>query len=335
MIEVEKELVSIVMATFNGEKYLRQQLNSILNQDYRYLEVIIVDDASTDSTQTILEEYSQQDTRVNYMCAEDNAGASVSFERALGLATGEFIAFADQDDIFEVQKISILVEILKENPGRDVVASDLCLIDEAGVIIADSMWKHQQLRTTEGKPFNQLLYMNFVTGCAMMIRRRLLNIAIPFPVDCIVHDWWLAVVCCSAHGGGLVLVDQPLTLYRQHGSNSIGSHLVSLQSSINRATNLESRIQWYQMNRKRVEGYLSKGGWNTDELSALHRAKDAFEGLCMASTNSFPDRVKTVGEVLQMASCESIKHRLGLALFTLYPMFIDHLRSIFGKRSVM
>jgi len=331
LIEAEKELVSIVMATFNGEKYLRKQLNSILNQDYRYLEVIIVDDASTDSTQTILEEYSQQDTRINYMCAEDNAGASASFERALGLAKGEFIAFADQDDVFEVQKISILIEILKKNPGRDVVASDLCLIDEAGVIIADSMWKHQRLRTTEGKPFNQLLYMNFVTGCAMMIRRRLLNIAMPFPVDCIVHDWWLAVVCCSAHGGGLVLVDQPLTLYRQHGSNSIGAHLASLQSSINRATNLELRIQWYQMNRKRVVGYLSKGGWNTDELSALHRAKDAFEGLCMTSELAFPTRLSMVGKVLKMAKYESLKHRLGLALFTLYPMLVDHLARLRGR----
>jgi len=331
LAELELELVSIVMATFNGEKYLRKQLDSILNQDYRCLEVIVVDDDSTDSTQAILEEYSQRDQRVSYTCADKNAGATASFEQALKLASGEFITFSDQDDVFEIRKISILVEALKANPSRDMAASDLCLIDEAGVVIADSMWSHQRLRVAEGKPFNQLLYMNFVTGCAMMIRRRLLNIALPFPPDCMVHDWWLAVACCSAGGGGLVLVDQPLTLYRQHGSNSIGSHLVSLQSSISRVTNLESRIQWYQMNRKRVAGYLHKGNWNADDLTALYRARGGFEGLCVASERSFYARMKIAGKILKVAASESVKHRLGLVLFSLYPMFIDHLRSIRGK----
>jgi len=173
--------------------------------------------------------------------------------------------------------------------------------------------------------------MNFVTGCAMMIRRRLLDIALPFPVDCIVHDWWLAVVCCSARGGGLVLVKQPLTLYRQHGANSIGTHQVSLQNSLQRVTNLESRIQWYQMNHKRLVGFLRRDGWVNDDQSTLESVRDAFECLCLASINSFLDRVKTVGKILQVAACESVKHRLGLVLFTIYPMLVDHLHSIKGR----
>jgi len=319
------------MATFNGEKYLRKQLDSILNQDYRYLEVIIVDDASTDSTQAILEEYSQLDKRISYVCAGKNAGASAAFEQALSLAKGEFIAFADQDDVFAIRKISVMVEALKANPNRDMAATDLCLIDEEGRTIATSMWNHQRLRVKEGKPFKQLLYMNFVTGCAMMVRRRLLKIALPFPVDCMVHDWWLAVVCCSARGGGLVAVKQPLTLYRQHGANSIGSHQVSLQNSVKRATNLESRNQWYQMNRKRLDGYLYRGGWDERDRSAIESARDAFEGLCMASESSVLARLGMMGKVLKMAKYESLKHRLGLALFTLYPMLVDHLARLRGR----
>jgi len=329
--EVEDELVSVVMATFNGEKYIREQLDSILNQDYRHLEVIVVDDASTDSTQAILEEYSQLDKRISYVCAGKNAGASASFELALELAKGVFIAFSDQDDIFDGRKISVMVAALKANPSRDMVASDLSLIDAEGNIIADSMWQHQQLRVKEGKPFKQLLYMNFVTGCAMMIRRRLLKISLPFPAGCMVHDWWLAVVSCSGRGGGLALVKDPLTLYRQHGANSIGSHQVSLQSSIKRATNLESRNQWYQMNRKRLDGYLCRGDWNERDQSAIESARDAFEGLCMASESSVLARLGMMGKVLKMAKYESLKHRLGLALFTLYPMLVDHLARLRGR----
>lgn len=330
-MKIKDELVSIVMATFNGEKYLREQLDSILNQDYRHLEVIVVDDASTDSTLSILEEYRQRDQRISYTCAENNAGASASFELALGMIAGEFIVFSDQDDLFETRKVSVLVEALRANPNRDMVATDLCLIDAAGGIIADSMWQHQRLRVKEGKPFKQLLYMNFVTGCAMMIRRRLLEIALPFPADCMVHDWWLAVVCCSARGGGLVLVKQPLTLYRQHGANSIGTHQVSLQNSIKRVTNLESRIQWYQMNHKRVLGYLCREGWPEGDLPALECVRDTFEGLRLASERSFFTRMRMVGKILKVAGCESLKHRLGLVLFTLYPMLVDHLHSIKGK----
>jgi len=326
--EVEDELVSVVMATFNGEKYIREQLDSILNQDYRNLEVIVVDDASTDSTVSILEEYSQRDKRVSYTCSEKNAGTSASFELALGSAKGDFIAFSDQDDIFDMRKISVMVAALKANPSRDMVVSDLALIDAEGNIIADSMWQHQQLRVKEGKPFKQLLYMNFVTGCAMMIRRRLLKIALPLPVGCMVHDWWFAVVSCSERGGGLVLVKDALTLYRQHGANSIGSHQVSLQSSIKRATNLESRNQWYQMNRKRLEGYLRLDEWSGSDRYAIEYAREVFKGLCMASGSSIFTRVKMVGKVLKMTEYESAKHRLGLVLFTLYPMLVDHLAKL-------
>jgi len=329
--EVEDELVSVVMATFNGEKYIREQLDSILNQDYRHLEVIVVDDASSDSTVSILEEYNQRDKRVSYTRAEKNTGASASFELALRLAKGDFIAFSDQDDIFDIRKISVMVAALKANPNRDMVVTDLSLVDAGAEIIAYSMWQHQRLRVKDGKPFKQLLYMNFVTGCAMMIRRRLLKIALPFPADCMVHDWWLAVVSCSGRGGGLALVKQPLTLYRQHSANSIGSHQVSFQTSLERVTNLESRIQWYQMNRKRLDGYLCKEGWNEDDLSVLEYARDAFEGLCLTSEFAFSTRLRMVGKVLKMAKYESLKHRLGLALFTLYPMLVDHLARLRGR----
>jgi len=329
---MENELVSVVMATFNGEKYIREQLDSILNQGYRHLEVIIVDDASTDATQAILEAYSHRDNRISIHYSEKNHGALASFEHGLELASGEFVVFADQDDVFESRKVSLLVEALKKNPHRDMAVSDLALMNGQGEKIDDSMWHHQRLRVKEGKPFSQLLYMNFTTGCAMMIRRRLLDRALPFPAGCIVHDWWLSVVCCSSAGGGLTLLTKPLTRYRQHGSNIIGSHAVSMQSSIERATNLESRIQWYDMNRSRLAGYLQKDIWNKEDVSAMASVKDAFDGLYSVSQCSLSGRLSAAGKAIHMARAESFKHRLGLVLFSLYPMLVDDLHSIMRKK---
>src|SRR5450759_436506 len=124
------ELVSIVMATYNGEKYLRKQLDSILEQTYQHFELIVVDDASTDGTLSILAEYAALDDRIQVFPAEKNLGLVSNFERGLRLANGNFIAFSDQDDIFRKDKIKLLLSALKDHSSRDLAVSDLSLIDE-------------------------------------------------------------------------------------------------------------------------------------------------------------------------------------------------------------
>lgn len=222
---MSNEVVSIVMTTFNGEKYLRQQLDSILQQTYQYLELIVVDDASMDGTLSILEEYAALDDRIHIFPAKKNLGLVANFERGLKLAKGDFIALSDQDDIFRRDKIELLLTELKDYPSCDLAISDLSLIDKDGNEFAQSMWHYQKLNPKQGKPFRRLLYSNFATGCAMMFRRRLLYLATPFPANCIVHDWWLAVVAASSKGGGICLVKEPLTAYRQHLSNVIGARV--------------------------------------------------------------------------------------------------------------
>src|SRR5665811_477003 len=139
---MNSELVSIVMATYNGEKYLRQQLDSILEQTYQHFELIVVDDASTDETLSILEEYAALDDRIHVFPAERNLGLVPNFERGLRLAEGDFIALSDQDDIFRKDKIELLLTALKDHPKRDLVLSDLSLIDANGNNIAHSMWSY-------------------------------------------------------------------------------------------------------------------------------------------------------------------------------------------------
>jgi len=109
-------LVSVVMCTYNGEKYLHPQIGSILSQSYDNLELIIVDDASTDSTVKILEEYKRRDSRLRYFVNERNIGYNKNFEKAFSLANGNYIAPCDQDDIWDPSKIETMMkEWLKDS----------------------------------------------------------------------------------------------------------------------------------------------------------------------------------------------------------------------------
>ena len=283
------DLVSVVMATYNGEKFLRLQIESILNQSYSNLEVIVVDDCSTDSTMEILHEYASQDLRIKIFPAEKNFGLVANFERGIKLAKGEFIALSDQDDIFDDNKIEVLRSALIASNGCDLVVSDLRLIDGEGKIIADSMWSFQDRNgDRKGNPFRRLVYDNFATGCAMMFTRRIRDLAVPFPKECLVHDWWLALVASCQKGRGIILVEQKLAGYRQHGSNQIGaskSEPYSLVKVLKRifatSRGLDKVIlqnKDFELHLKRTRSYLERSElWSPREVIVINQVARLFE----------------------------------------------------------
>lgn len=321
-------LVSIVMATYNGEKYLRQQLDSIITQTYRNLELIAVDDASSDGTLEILTEYAKLDTRIKIYSSERNLGVVATFEKALGQAKGEFIAFSDQDDIFHKSKIELLVKALNSKLDRDLVLSDLSLIDAQGKEIAPSLWRYQKLSPKEGKPFQRLINCNFATGCGMMFRRRLLKLALPFPEDIHMHDWWIAVVSTTSSASGICLVDDALTAYRQHGSNVLGAQRAELftistfftraKVAINMSSNKRYLIK--STNVARLDGYLCKEIWSKGEREIIEAIKALNEGYLSDKNSSFFRRLMKVSQRCRYAtmtgrllSCASV------IFFTLWP----------------
>jgi glycosyltransferase involved in cell wall biosynthesis len=329
---MNSELVSIVMATYNGEQFLRQQLDSILGQTYRHFELIAVDDASTDSTLGILNEYAASDERIHVYPAEKNLGLITNFERGLKLAKGEYIALSDQDDIFRKDKIELLVKALTKKPNHDLALSDLSLVDENDVEVAPSMWRYQKLKPQQGKPFRRLLYLNFATGCAIMFRRRLLQVALPFPSACLVHDWWLAVVASSSHGGGIELVAEQLTAYRQHGFNQLGAIVAKT-----RATKLCAALQWnenssggisiaeqsmneMQTSIARMDGYLQKKFWAPDERRAIKEIRDTLDGYRNDANSGLLRRMGKLPRRLKVAALSrSATHCAKAALLTLAP----------------
>lgn len=202
-------LISIVLCTYNGEKFLEQQINSVLQQTYSNLEIIISDDASTDSTRSILEKYST-DKRVKLFFQKVNIGYIKNFEFALAQAQGEFISFCDQDDVWMPHKIEKLFASIN---GYTLVYSDSKLIDENDLYLNKNLSDMRRMYTgTDGKVF---LLGNIVSGHTMMIKKELLSRALPVPED-FFHDEWLAINATAMNG--ILYVNEPLTLYRQHGT---------------------------------------------------------------------------------------------------------------------
>jgi len=187
------------------------------------------------------------------------------------------------------------------------------------------MWRHQRLSVKEGKPFEQLLYANFVTGCATMFRRRLLDDAFPFPENCIMHDWWLSVLSTRSAGGGIALIPQPLTFYRQHSSNVIGAHSGGLLASIRRVPLLAKRCAWYAKNKMRLEAYLSgrESLWSESDLRAIHEMIRVFTCMSQDDSNSFIRRCASLYSRLGYTRHYGWVHAFGVFVFTLVPKCAD------------
>lgn len=208
-------LVSVVIATYNGERFLAEQLESILDQTYTNIEVIAVDDCSTDNTVAILKKYAAQDSRIKVVINEANIGYVRNFEKGLKLASGDYIAPSDQDDIWKKEKIEVL---LGEIDGHDIVYSNSALIDSSGQSLHKKLSDIKRLLSFD----DCLTYAigNTAAGHAMLIKKELLERCYPFPTM-IPHDYWLGFVATCRQP--IKFFDMPLVLYRQHTANVFGA----------------------------------------------------------------------------------------------------------------
>ena len=215
---MKKKSVSIALATWNGSKFLRKQLDSIFNQTHAPVEVIVTDDCSDDGTLNILNEYKKKNG-LNFSVNSHRLGVAQNFAKAISLCKGDYIALADQDDIWLKEKIEML---LREIDGFSLIFSDATLIDENDSVIAESLKEYSGTSIPLGKDmFKHLVYHNFVTGCTSLFKRELLEKAFPIPCGEVYHDWWLAQIASKMDG--IKYLAPPLTLYRQHSANDTGA----------------------------------------------------------------------------------------------------------------
>lgn len=221
-------MLSIAMCTYNGERYLPEQLESIWEQTVPVDELVVVDDGSTDSTMEILQAEVLAHPCMRVVQNSTSRGACRNFEYAISLCTGDYIACADQDDVWLPDKLERLLQAL-QNVERErgtaepiLVHSDLRVVDSALHTISDSFMASQHLLPIPTECEWQILAVsNYVTGCAMMFNRALRDRALPFGEHAIMHDYYLALLASLA--GTIRYVDSATILYRQHGHNTIGA----------------------------------------------------------------------------------------------------------------
>ncbi|WP_218914883.1 glycosyltransferase family 2 protein [Thermodesulfobium narugense] len=235
------------MSTYNGEKYLREQIDSILNQTYTDWRLIIRDDGSTDKTLQIIEEYVKKfSEKINLI--KDNKkhlGPQMSYFELLNHSSAEYIMFCDQDDFWLPYKIETTLTKMKDleriYPNKPVlVHSGLKVVDENLRVISDSFWKYQKLNPNL-KSLCNLLIQNNVTGCTIMINKKLKNFLKVFPQNMIMHDWWIALVASAF--GTIGHIDEPLVLYRQHDRNDTGAKKYSVKHFLGRVVKFRDSVE--------------------------------------------------------------------------------------------
>lgn len=218
--------VEILLATYNGENYIREQIDSILNQDYTNWLIRACDDASTDRTYEILREY-QEKYPEQFIIEKNDKGygsAKLNFMNLMKKSTCDYVMCCDQDDVWLPNKISLTLQEMKKQEKGNVpvlIHTDLKVVDSELRILSESFFEHSNFR----KEFrsNEILIQNFVTGCTMMLNRpliELMNMEEHYE-KILMHDWLAAVLAVCK--GKVGFVDCPTMLYRQHAVNSVGA----------------------------------------------------------------------------------------------------------------
>lgn len=218
------EKIDILLATYNGEKFVKEQIESILNQTYENFNLIISDDASTDNTLNILEEYEKKDTRIKVFKKEKNEGLIDNFEFLLKNVTSDYFMFSDQDDIWKKDKIEKSINKLKEE-NSGLVYTDLEIVDEKLNVIYPSYWKYKQIykKIIKYNNFEALYLNNFVTGCTILAKSKYIKDILPLPRNSkfVLHDYWTALIISAKDK--ISYVEEPTIQYRQHKNNRVGS----------------------------------------------------------------------------------------------------------------
>lgn len=293
----DSPLVSIVLAVFNGERFLRDQLNSLVAQTYSNIEIIAVDDASTDASLLILQEFSQRYSNIAVSPLTVNGGQIVALEQGLQLSKGDFVAISDQDDIWVPEKIQKLIDCIQDAAA---IFSDSLLVDEKGCSLNKTLMK-DFVRVRPAPILHDpvaLIAKNIASGHALIFKRELLPILLPFARD-IMYDQQIAIV--SSAVGGLRYLGDTLVLHRQHGGNTTNK-LVKKNRSVQSSDRVVMRRY------RKAKGFYRSLDFVTD----LCLRSEIQKNFCGDRIYSWAESIKpAVGKLGFFAFCERLFFLLG------------------------
>lgn len=264
--------VQVLMSTYNGERFLREQMESVLNQTWKNLEILIRDDGSQDQTREILKDYNERYSNI-HIFLEDNCGVVRSFFELLKKSDADYVAFCDQDDIWMERKIEAAVAKLRQEQGPALYCSNKILTDSAG----NPMNRQDSRKRRPG--FGNAAVECICTGCTAVMNRELADIIKKrLPDHAILHDWWSYLVACYV---GTVIFDEHAYIkYRQHEQNVVGARPGFWGGVCSKAAYLKQ-------NHGKLKGQLM----DFADLYQGHSEKDALIQRILAA-QYFPGRVK-------------------------------------------
>ncbi len=251
MAKTKKEVpIDIVMATYNSNiRFLKIQIESILNQTYKNIHLIISDDASTNGeVKEVLEYYAKQDSRITLFLNTENRGYLKNFEFLLQQSTADYVAFADHDDIWYADKIKKSIETLWAK-HVDLVYCDAEQIDEEGMILHKSYIEYKHMPKIEGKEQILAFSRHIAIGCSQLFTKKIKEQMLPFTEGIMAHDW-ISVYLASKQKG-IAYIPEPLFGYRLHTHNAFGGRSFK-QNITNWKKEYGKGIKGYRAYRKRV-----------------------------------------------------------------------------------
>lgn len=219
--------VSVALCTYNGEKFLQEQLDSILHQSMKVDEIIVCDDCSTDQTHKILEQYKNQHPDLfKIYINEKNLRSVKNFEKAIGLCNGEIIFLSDQDDVWEKDKVRFFLDYFEQHPKINAICSNGIAIDEDGKNIESlTIWNVPKLLRDQNIDVNYFDIIAFIeniaTGAGMAFRNAIRDKILPIPEkNGFHHDEWIALI--TSNEQSFMLIDEELFRYRIHNNQQVG-----------------------------------------------------------------------------------------------------------------
>jgi glycosyltransferase involved in cell wall biosynthesis len=253
---MHKPCVDILLATYNGQKYLAEQIDSILAQSYQDWQLLIRDDESDDGTVKIIKDYAcRLSGKIKLLTDNENhLGASLNFGKLLEYADSDYVMFCDQDDVWLPNKIELTLNEMKDAeqiyPDKPIlVHTDLRVTDSQLNTIAESMWRYQKLYPEIGDDLNKIMAQNVVTGCTVMINKKARAVSMPIPKEAVLYDWWIALNVCRH--GKVVYLSIPSILYRQHSDNEVGAQKIDIIHFLKKLRNTRKLVSaQYKMIKK-------------------------------------------------------------------------------------
>ncbi len=226
-------MVAVLLSTYNGEKYLKEQLESLLNQEFKEWKLYVRDDGSTDSTKQIIEEYARNYPDITVL--EDhqpNLGAANGFLHILEQIDAPYYMFCDQDDVWMKEKIAVMMDRIRKEEKKSgneplLVISDAIVTDQELKPVSDSFWNLNKFPPELLlKNSSYINIFNAAPGCTMLFNRNLKNIIPLQDSKILMHDWFLMIFALEK--GKVLIEHRPLMFYRQHENNAIGASKVTL-----------------------------------------------------------------------------------------------------------